>query len=229
MALLLHLETSTKVCSVALSQNGKSVDSITEKTESFSHSERLNLLIESIVKKNGFTLADLSAVSVSSGPGSYTGLRIGVSTAKGLCFALNIPLIAVDALLSLAYIFKQSATEKTQKSIVVSMIDARRMEAYTSIYDLNLYPIKPISAEIFDENYLLEMLPDVKIYLVGDAQEKCKALWAHRTPFIFTDLEADALGQIEPAYNKFIRQEFENLVYFEPFYLKDFQAGVKKG
>jgi len=228
LALLLHLETSTKVCSVALSKNGNPIDSITEKAESFAHSERLNLLIASIIEKNGFTMTDLSAVSVSSGPGSYTGLRIGVSTAKGLCFALNIPLLAIDSLLSLAHALKMKEQAMERKSLILSMIDARRMEAYTAIYDVNLYPIKPIAAEIFDENYLHEIFPEFAIYLVGDAQEKCKKLWNQRPNFFFTDLESDALGQIQPAFEKFMKQDFEDLVYFEPFYLKDFQAGVKK-
>lgn len=173
-------------------------------------------------------MVDLSAVSVSSGPGSYTGLRIGVSTAKGLCFALSIPLIAVDSLLSLANLLKQFDRETKKRSIIISMIDARRMEAYTAIYDAKLYPIKPISAEIFNGNYLEEISKDVTVYLVGDAQEKCKDLWSDRTNFVFTAIESDAAGQIEVAHEKYAKQEFADLVYFEPFYLKDFQAGVKK-
>jgi len=225
---ILHLETSTKVCSVALSLNGIKVGSITEKADTFTHSERLNDLIAEILNENACKMSDLSAISVSSGPGSYTGLRIGVSTAKGLCFALNIPLIAIDSLLSLAQLFKNSTTEINNPSIVVSMIDARRMEAYTSIYDVNLYSIKPISAEIFDENYLEEISSDVSIYLVGDAQEKCKGLWSGRANFIFTDIEANAEGQITAAIERYTNKDFVDLVYFEPFYFKDFQAGVKK-
>lgn len=226
MAKIIHLETSTKVCSVALSEKGKFVDVITEKTDTFLHSERLNLIIETLVKKNGLTFSDLDAISVSAGPGSYTGLRIGVSSAKGLCFALDIPLIAVDSLQCLFYHAKYHQAIQ-DLSLTVCMIDARRMEAFTAIYDFSGYAIKPISAEIFDENYLTEMNPNIPIYFVGDAQHKCKELWKHRERFIFTELEADALGQIVPAYEKFCMGDFEDLAYFEPFYLKDFQAGVK--
>lgn len=228
MALILHLETSTKVCSVALSNNGILIDYSTEKYESFAHSERLNFLIDNLVSKNELTYKDLEAVSVSSGPGSYTGLRIGVSTAKGLCFALDIPLISVDSLLALAHYAKLSNRIIEKNSVVVSMIDARRMEAFTAIYDRKLYAIKPISAEIFDENYLTDLDENTTVYLCGDAQEKCKKLWTSRENFSFTDLESDARGQIELAYQKFKSYNFENLSYFEPYYLKDFQAGVKK-
>lgn len=193
------------------------------------HSERLNILIDQLLKQNQYTYEALDAVSVSSGPGSYTGLRIGVSTAKGLCFALDIPLIAVDSLLALAHFAKDYGTlSHPTTALYVSMIDARRMEAFTAIYDSNLYAIKPISAEIFDKSYLREIDGDMAIVLLGDAQFKCRDLWANRSNFIFSDIEADARGQISQAHQKFQSGQIENLSYFEPFYLKDFQVGVKK-
>lgn len=192
------------------------------------HSERLNILINNLIVNTEISFKDLSAVSVASGPGSYTGLRIGVSSAKGLCFALNIPLIAVDALFSLAEFFKSQTELNLSNALLVSMIDARRMEAFTAIYDSTLYPVKPITAEIFDENYLAELESNIPIYLLGDAQQKCKDLWSHKANFHFTDIQSDARGQVVPAYQKFEKAAFEDLVYFEPFYLKDFQIGAKK-
>jgi tRNA threonylcarbamoyladenosine biosynthesis protein TsaB len=224
MSLILHIETSTKVCSVALSQSGKLVDYVTEKHDSFAHSELLTVLINSLLAKNGMAYNDLLAVSVSSGPGSYTGLRIGVSTAKGLCYALDIPLLSIDSLSALHYFAK---SELRTQGIHLTMIDARRMEAFAAFYDAQDYCIKPVSADILDELYLDAFSSGCQITIVGDAQEKCKVLWANKANVSFSDLEADARGQIAPAILKFKNQDFEDLVYFEPKYFKDFQAGVK--
>ena len=193
------------------------------------HSERLNVLIDQLLRQNQYTYEALDAVSVSSGPGSYTGLRIGVSTAKGLCFALDIPLLAVDSLLALAHFAKDFwALSHPTPVLYVSMIDARRMEAFTAIYDSHLYAIKPISAEIFDASYLEEIDTEIPVVLLGDAQFKCRDLWVNRSNFVFSNIEADARGQITPAFQKYQSGQIENLSYFEPFYLKDFQVGVKK-
>lgn len=224
MSLILHIETSTKVCSVALSRTGELLDFVTEQYESFAHSERLTVLIDELLANNNCLYSVLSAISVSAGPGSYTGLRIGVSTAKGLCYALDIPLIAIDSLTALHYFSK---AQNTQKGIQLCMIDARRMEAYTAIYDENDYCIKPVSADIFDKHYLDAFHENCYISVVGDAQEKCKPLWFNHKNLIYTNLEADARGQIEPSYQKFQNKVFEDLIYFEPKYFKDFQAGVK--
>lgn len=225
MTYILHLETSTKVCSVAVSCDGRLLDYQTENAHDFVHSERLNGLIQDLLIGNDLNISSLDAVSISSGPGSYTGLRIGVSTAKGLCYALNIPLIAVDSLIALAHF--ASSQMKTSDALLLSMIDARRMEAYTALYDSNMYALKPVSADIFDAEYLSELDANQKIMIVGDAQQKCKALWEDRKNLHFTDLEADARGQVEPAYKKYLNQQFADLVYFEPQYFKDFQPGVK--
>jgi tRNA threonylcarbamoyladenosine biosynthesis protein TsaB len=222
---ILHLETSTKVCSIALSKDGSCRDFITESSDDFVHSERLNVLIMELFERNQLALSELSAVSVSSGPGSYTGLRIGVSTAKGLCYALSIPLIAIDSLSALAYLLKNKVDN--QRELILSMIDARRMEAYTAIFDSDLYMLKSVSADIFDAHYLSEISENINVRLVGDAQEKCKDLWKDRKNFHFTNITADARGQIEPAFQKFKNQAFADLVYFEPQYFKDFQPGVK--
>jgi len=222
---ILHIETSTKVCSVALSCNGKCIDFVTESSLDFVHSERLNVLILDLLTRNGVDIKILAAVSVSSGPGSYTGLRIGVSTAKGLCYALSIPLIEIDSLSALAGLIKRQNT--FVESVILSMIDARRMEAYTALFDANYYPIKPVSADVFDVSYLAEISEHKQIVLVGDAQDKCRSLWAERKNFHFSNLKADARGQIELTYDKFRKEDFVDLVYFEPQYFKDFQPGVK--
>jgi len=225
VAYIIHLETSTKACSVALSSSGKLLDFTTESTDSYAHSERLNSIISDLLKRNKVWFEDLSAVSISSGPGSYTGLRIGVSTAKGLCFALEIPMIAIDSLSALAYFSKHQNIEFS--NLILTAIDARRMEAYTALFDSHLYVVKPVSADIFSEDYLSEIYDNISIMVVGDAQEKCLEIWKHRKNIKFSSISSDARGQIEPAYKKFVNQDFSDLVYFEPAYFKDFQPGVK--
>jgi tRNA threonylcarbamoyladenosine biosynthesis protein TsaB len=161
----------------------------------------------------------LSAVSVSSGPGSYTGLRIGVSTAKGLCYALNIPLIAIDSLQSL----EQVGRLKYPKETIVAMIDARRMEVFSAIYNSNGEGIKSISADILDESSYEAFLP---FTVVGDAVSKVKPIWENRGIQFDEACIASARGQVKIGFEKFQKQEFEDVAYFEPFYLKDFVTGV---
>jgi tRNA threonylcarbamoyladenosine biosynthesis protein TsaB len=221
MCLILHLETSTKSCSVALSENGKLTDLEELHSAEFTHAENLTVFIEKIMKRVGKKFSELDAISVSSGPGSYTGLRIGVSTAKGLCYALDIPLISVGALVSLASL----ARIKHQGSIC-AMIDARRMEVYSAIYDSDLKILKTISADILDENSYSEFEP---FLAVGDGAEKMSEAWAGRQVIINTEIMASATGQVEWAYQKYLNQEFEDVAYFEPYYLKEFIAGKPKG
>jgi tRNA threonylcarbamoyladenosine biosynthesis protein TsaB len=218
---ILHLETSTKVCSVALSENGllQSLKEIAD--DQYAHGEQLTLLIETVLKEQGLKPHDLSAVSVAAGPGSYTGLRIGVSTAKGLCYALGIPLIAVDSLTAMAY----PGNEKHPGKTLCPMIDARRMEVYSTIFDTSQGIVKPLSADILDENSYAAFEPFV---FFGDGAAKMSELWKGRNVTFDSDLRCTAAGQVKPAYEKFIAQEFEDVAYFEPLYLKDFQAGVKK-
>ncbi len=220
MIYLLHLETATKVCSVALSCNGEMVAMREESTEEYSHSEKLTVFIQEVVQEAGITLQNIHGVSVASGPGSYTGLRIGVSTAKGLCYALDIPLISVDALFSMA----KMAHQKYPKQTLCPLIDARRMEVYSGIYASNLKLLKPISADIINENSYAEF--DPFIYF-GDGAEKLSSIWENRTCLFDTSIHASAIGQIESAYEKFLSKELENVAYFEPFYLKDFVSTQK--
>jgi tRNA threonylcarbamoyladenosine biosynthesis protein TsaB len=215
MMRLLHLETSTKACSVALSENGNLLALKETLTDDYSHSENLTNFIQEILHRQHLTPADLSAISVASGPGSYTGLRIGVSTAKGLCYALGIPLIAVDTLHSLA----QLAQEKHPNTRLCMAIDARRMEIFSAIYGSDLGVLKGISADIVDENAYQEFEPFV---VAGDSNEKLKTLWANRTIHFDDTIHCSAAGQVMEATRKFQAGDFEDVAYFEPFYLKDF-------
>jgi tRNA threonylcarbamoyladenosine biosynthesis protein TsaB len=220
MTYLLHLETATKVCSVALSCNGELIALREESTQEYSHSEKLTIFIQEVVQEAGITLRNLHGVSVASGPGSYTGLRIGVSSAKGLCYALDIPLISVDALVSMAKIAQKKYPEQT----LCPLIDARRMEVYCGIYSSDLTLLKPISADIIDENSYAEFEPFVYF---GDGAEKLSSIWESRKCLFDASIHASAIGQIETAYKKFLSNELEDVAYFEPFYLKDFVSTQK--
>ena len=221
MANILHIETSTKACSVALSRDGKLLALKESVTDNFSHSENLTLFIQDVLDQTCIELKDIQAVSVVSGPGSYTGLRIGVSTAKGLCYALSIPLISVDSLISMATLVK----EKYPKMNLLSLIDARRMEVFSAIYSPELELIKPISADIIEENTYSEYEPFVYF---GDGASKLQEVWQNRSNIEYVaDINTSALGQIEIAYQKYLKEDFEDVAYFEPYYLKDFMSTKK--
>jgi tRNA threonylcarbamoyladenosine biosynthesis protein TsaB len=215
MIYILHLETSTKACSVALSKNGELCAVKEILADDFSHSENLTLFVQNVLDQAQISMKELSAVSVASGPGSYTGLRIGVSTAKGFCYALGIPLIAVDSLSSLAELAHAKHPEKT----ICAMIDARRREVFSAIYDDELKMIKPISADVLDESSYSDYEPFV---YVGDGAAKMWEEWKDRNCWAELDIHASATGQIRLAFQKFSNAEFEDVAYFEPFYLKDF-------
>lgn len=215
MNYILHLETSTKACSVALSRDGELCTVREVLSDDFSHSENLTLFVQDVLDQAGISMKELAAVSVASGPGSYTGLRIGVSTAKGFCYALGIPLIAVDSLSSLAELARIKHPGKT----ICAMIDARRREVFSAIYNAELNMIKPISADVLDENSYGEFEPFV---FVGDGAAKMQEEWKERNCFADLTIHASAIGQIRLAYEKFSKTEYEDVAYFEPFYLKDF-------
>ena len=226
MPIILNIETSTTVCSVALSKDG-GIEFHKEAYEGLSHAKNLAVFVEeafSFAKKKNW---DIDAVAVSCGPGSYTGLRIGVSEAKGLCFGLNKPLIALNTLqiLTCSVIFKVNFPED---ALFCPMIDARRMEVYSAIYDLGLNEIKPISADIIDENSYLEYLDKNVIYFFGDGAAKCEAIIKHpNARFIQSVLPVafDMVALAELAYRK---EDFKDVAYFEPFYLKEFVATTPK-
>jgi tRNA threonylcarbamoyladenosine biosynthesis protein TsaB len=213
---ILHLETATKVCSVALSKNGNCVQLEEVSSDSFVHGEKLTLFIDEVLKRESILASQLNAVSISSGPGSYTGLRIGVSVAKGLCYALQIPLIAIDSLRSLA----EQIVDKNQKQNILPMIDARRMEVFSACYSSDKKVLKSISADVLDENSYREFEPFIAI---GDSNDKLIELWKDRSGILFEDtIQASAKSQVSYSFEKFHSNEFEDVAYFEPFYLKHF-------
>lgn len=215
---LLHIETCTKMCSVALSENGKLIDCIENDAYDYIHGEYLTVFIEDILAKNKMLPNQLVGVSVSSGPGSYTGLRIGLSVAKGLCFALSIPLISVSTLKVLAFLGK----EKHPNSTLVPMLDARRNEVYCEIFNTDLKSIKSLSADILDETSYQSFEPFVYF---GDGAEKMSSQWEHRKITFDASIKLSAVGQVAMAYEKFNQDEFEDVAYFTPLYLKEFTAG----
>lgn len=221
MTYILHIETATKVCSVAISKDGVLIEVNEIEDEGYSHGEKLTLLIEEVLRNNQLSPADINAVSVASGPGSYTGLRIGVATAKGLCYALKIPLIAIDSLTAL----NEQAKLKHPETNLCALIDARRMEVYNLFAHPSKGNLKEISADVIDENTYEEYRPFVYF---GDGAEKLKDIWKGSDCEIDSSIKSSASGQVKLAYQKFEDQKFEDVAYFEPFYLKDFIVGKKK-
>jgi tRNA threonylcarbamoyladenosine biosynthesis protein TsaB len=214
---LLHIETSTKVCSVALSVNGNQVSIKEMNSDEYLHGECLNLFIEEVLFEAKIKIQDLTAVSISSGPGSYTGLRIGVSSVKGLCYALRIPLISIP---TLDAIYSMANKKHPQQSICV-MLDARRMEVYSQIWNANGSILKPLSADVLDENSYTKFDPFI---YVGDGCSKMKDLWESRSVNFDNSIFPSAIGQIQLAYNKFLKNDFVDVADFVPNYLKEFQS-----
>lgn len=232
MALILNIETSTEVCSVTLARDGKPVFS-KESSEGFNHSAVLTVFIEELFKENNIAVNSLDAVAVSKGPGSYTGLRIGVSVAKGLCYGLNIPLISVCSLENLG-IYAATHTELYFKNdedtpmLFCPMIDARRMEVYTALYNQEGAEVKPVSAEIIDENFLEEQLENHKILFFGNGAEKCKNTLKNENAVFAGPEKTSADFMTTISEKKFAAKQFEDVAYFEPFYLKNFVATIPK-
>lgn len=228
---ILNIETATSICSVALTKNNELL-SRRESDDRNSHSSKLTLFIDEVIKEVDINYTDLDAIAVSKGPGSYTGLRIGVSTAKGLCYALDKPLISVGTLQAMALgMAEKFITEKLfEKSVLFCpMIDARRMEVYSALYDSNNKEVREIRAEIIDKNSFSEFLQNNKIIFFGDGASKCKQVLTHRENAIFIDnFFPSASFMTEIADLKFKNKDFEDVAYFEPFYLKDFIPGKPK-
>ncbi|MBS7565193.1 tRNA (adenosine(37)-N6)-threonylcarbamoyltransferase complex dimerization subunit type 1 TsaB [Mucilaginibacter sp. Bleaf8] len=225
MALILQIETATTACSVALAQDGK-ILALKERNERNIHAEVITVFIEEVMAAAGKSYAELDAVAVSSGPGSYTGLRIGVSTAKGLCFAMDKPLIAVETLQAMADGMLANPTDSNV--LLCPMIDARRMEVYTAIFDHQANRIRPTSAEIIDANSFNDLLQQQPILFFGDGADKCRSTFEGNTNARFAaDFINSAQYLTKRASEKFANAEFEDVAYFEPFYLKDFIAGKK--
>lgn len=226
MPTILHIETSTEVCSVALSCDGSVVFRRENRTP-MSHATVLAGYVQEALETARGRQLSPDAVAVSRGPGSYTGLRIGVSEAKGLCFGLDIPLIAVDtlAVMVCSAMFRDGIDEN---ALLCPMIDARRMEVYTAIYDRSLTPVKPVAAEIIDENAFAPILETRKILFFGNGAEKCRATITHPNASFIDGIYPQAADMTALAEQAFRAGAFENLAYFVPFYLKEFVATVPK-
>jgi tRNA threonylcarbamoyladenosine biosynthesis protein TsaB len=220
MAYILCIETSTTNCSVALA-NDKEIIGLKEDYDStYSHAERLHIFIDKVIKEAGLTPKDLSAVSVSKGPGSYTGLRIGVSAAKGLCYALDIPLIAVPTLYSLAL---QIVQEKD--SYIVPMLDARRMEVYSAVFTNTYEKIRETKAEILTDISFKTYLQEKEVCFIGNGVEKFSAICTNANAKFIPNKLPSANEMAKLSYYKFLKKDFENVSYFDPYYLKDFVTG----
>jgi tRNA threonylcarbamoyladenosine biosynthesis protein TsaB len=222
---ILSLETSTKVCAVALHQEGTLVAETRLAIEQ-AHSSKLTVLIEQLLENASIQSQDLQAIAVSAGPGSYTGLRIGVSVGKGLCFALQIPLLSVNTLEAMAWQVRQSILP-TQNTLFCPMLDARRMEVYCAVFDGAGKSILPTEAKIIDNEAFSDILPNQQIVFFGEGANKCKPFLTHPNALFLADIlpTADSIGKL--AYPKFQEKVFEDLAYFEPFYLKDFVNNTK--
>lgn len=218
MALILNIETATTNCSVSLSKEGKTIVLKEDYDKNYSHAERLHVYIDGVLKKAGIESNQLDAIAVSKGPGSYTGLRIGVSAAKGLCFALDKPLISVSTLEALAHQVKSS------DGMIVAMLDARRMEVYSAVFDSNYDCIRDTEAEILNALSFSLYLEQGKVYFIGNGVEKTKTLISYPNAIFIEDKlpSANEMGML--AYNKYKKSDFEDVAYFEPYYLKDFVA-----
>ncbi len=225
MAFILNIETSTTVCSVSISKEGELI-SLREINNGYTHAENLHVFIDVVLKEANITAKQLNAVAISKGPGSYTGLRIGVSAAKGLAFSLNIPLIALDTL----QIITNAALIKTESNaLYCPMIDARRMEVYTALYDSGLKQIKTTEALIVDEGSISQFSTYEKIYFFGDGMQKCKSLLQSIKNASFIDnIVPGAKFMCDLSHKKYLAKTFEDVAYFEPFYLKDFLILPKK-
>lgn len=218
MAIILNIETATTNCSVSISKEGKTVFLKEDNNKNYSHAESLHVFIDAVLKESKTDLNNIDAIAVSKGPGSYTGLRIGVSAAKGLCFALNKPLISVSTLQALAY------QVKVDEGVIIPMLDARRMEVYSAIFDTNYNEIRETEAQILDGDAFAEYLNKGNVYFIGNGVEKTKEILTHKNA-IFIDGKSPSTKEMGLlAYNKYKISDFEDVAYFEPYYLKDFVA-----
>lgn len=223
MANILCLETATTNCSVAIGVNGKVEVLIEEDTQNYSHSEQLHVFVDRAIEQCPFSINEIDAIGVSMGPGSYTGLRIGVSAAKGLCFALDVPLIAVPTLESMA-----NQVDLGKDELVIPLLDARRMEVYSSVFDSDYSNIRETKAEIITEESFNEYLDFSKVFLVGNGSEKCKGILKSSVFSFQPKVVPSARELVALAENKYKIGDFEDVAYFEPFYLKDFVLQQKK-
>ncbi|WP_245583683.1 tRNA (adenosine(37)-N6)-threonylcarbamoyltransferase complex dimerization subunit type 1 TsaB [Salinimicrobium xinjiangense] len=218
--MILCIETATTNCSVAIGNKGKLLALKEDYSNNYSHAERLHLFIQEILKENDLEPKDLSAIAVSKGPGSYTGLRIGVSAAKGLCFALDLPLISVPTLKTLALQVKQ-----TKEGFIIPLLDARRMEVYTAGFNSENRRVFDTRAEILTPDSFSEYLENAAVAFIGSGVEKFSQICDHPNATFIQGKLPSAAEMTGLAEEKFQKKKFEDVAYFEPYYLKDFVAG----
>lgn len=224
MAFILSIETATSVCSVCLSADGKIIDCRENVTDN-SHAKMLTVFIEEILADNAIAFTDLSSIAVSAGPGSYTGLRIGTSVAKGLCYALNIPLIAVPTLQCLALAIQQHSDKP--EAVYLPVLDARRIDVYTAIYNHGLTELVPAGCVTVNTDFETSLSKFRRVYIGGNGMQKCKEVFSAANLIFVDGIACDSRAMVPVAHQKFIKKEFENMAYFEPVYLKEFPAKTK--
>jgi len=229
MALILNLETSTQVCSACLSR-GSEIIGWKEDTEGRNHAKLLTLFIDEILRESDIKPEELDAIAVSKGPGSYTGLRIGVSAAKGMAFALSIPLISINTLKMMAsgYVQENESLSADKNILLCPMIDARRMEVYSALYTPQLIEYRKVEAEIIDENSYKDIIKENRIIIIGDGATKCSEYLKSPKIKIDTSFIVSSKYMAPLSALKYKEKQFEDLAYFEPFYLKDFVTTVSK-
>ncbi len=229
--MILCLETSTAVCSVSLVDNGN-VIALRESLDGQNHAEKITIFIDEVMKEAGVAYKDLDAIATSMGPGSYTGLRIGVSTAKGLCYAMEKPLIAIDTLAAMAHGFvsnQLSAFSFQLSTILCPMIDARRMEVYTAFFNEKLERTSETEALVIDENSFMELKQNNHLYLFGDGADKLASLFENENNITVVEkFHCSAAYMAKLADEAFKNKQFVDVAYFEPFYLKNFVPGMPK-
>lgn len=232
MSLILCIETGTNICSAALSHNGALL-SLRESEEGRDHAQKLASFIDELFRENDIDAQELDAVAVGMGPGSYTGLRIGTSVAKGICYGTGKPLIGIGSLKSLAMVAVEDYNAgiiecgPIEETLLCPMIDARRMEVYSAVYDSTGDELLPVGARIIDEDSLSDFMPGRQILLFGGGAMKCHKVM-RRPGLLYASVAPSARGMAALADNKFQNGEFEDIAYFEPLYLKEFVAGTPK-
>ena len=216
LAIILNLETATKNCSVSIAKDGQVIALKELNNGNYSHAEVLHPFILDVLKEVNMTSTQIDAVAISKGPGSYTGLRIGVSAAKGLCFAFDKPLISIKTLASLAH------AVSVEEGVIIPLLDARRMEVYAAVFDADYKQLRDIKAEIIDKNSFTEYLEVGKVTFLGDVAQKCKNVITHNNAYFVDDKFPSAKEMAQLSFTKYKKNDIEDVAYFESFYLKDF-------
>ncbi len=227
--IILNIETSTTVCSVAITQDGKRIAERMN-ADGQNHAKCLPVFIQELLDECKQKALHIDTVALSQGPGSYTGLRIGTATAKGLCYGLNVPLLPIDTLQIMCQAVKhQSSSSNAQLPMLLCpMIDARRMEVYCALYNIEGNRIREVEAKVIDETAFLDVLDEHEIYFFGDGSAKCKTVITHPHAHFIDDIIPLATYMGILAEQAYQAQQFADVAYFDPFYLKEYQATVSK-